>query len=238
MARPLGARQLAQIRREMESDLKRKDLHKLKALRESIREAKAARRGKLREVTTKCRSAVRENMARAKHARERLRASILRTREQAKGLCELSRGEAKADTLEAIERAVGTLEKERAEQRQLAAWVRPKVCPTRGRTAKEKRAESDCEVESNLDDPGLRVVWEAVKHRIKAGPRRTRTEAFLEWAAEHPSDVYQIQEADTERALDQLEKEERRMSKDVANADRYRKRSSKELAEMLDAVPF
>jgi hypothetical protein len=238
MARPLGARQLAQIRREMEADLKRKDLAKLKALRASIREAKSARRGKLREVSSKCKSAVRENMARAKRARERLRASILRTREQAKGLCELSRGEAKAATLEAIERAVGTLEKERAEQRQLAAWVRPKVCPTRGRTAKEKRQESDCEVESNLDDPGLRVVWEAVKHKIKAGPRRTRTEAFLEWAAEHPSDVYQIQEADTERALVALEKEERRMSQDVKKAGRYSKRSSKELAEMLDAVPF
>jgi hypothetical protein len=238
MARALGARQLAQIRREMESDLKRKDLAKLKKLRESIREAKAARRGKLREVSSKCQSAVRENMARAKRARERLRASILRTREQARGLCELSRGEAKADTLEAIERAVGTLEKERAEQRQLAAWVRPKVCPTRGRTAKERQQESDCEVESNLDDPGMRVVWEKVKHRIKATPRRTRTEVFLEWAAENAPDVYQIQEADTERALVELEKEERRMAKDVQKATRYRKHSPEQLAELLAAVPF
>jgi hypothetical protein len=222
----------------MEADLKRKDLAKLRALRTSIRDAKRARTGKLREVGAQCRAAQRANMERAKRARERLRASILRTREQAKGLCNVSRGEAKATTLEAIERAVGTLEKERAEQRQLAAWVRPKVCPTRGRTKKEKAQESDCEVESNLDDPGLRIVWESVKHKIKAGPRRTRTEAFLEWAAEHPSDVYQIQEADTERALVELEREERRMAKDVKKADRYRKRSPDELAEMLAAVPF
>jgi hypothetical protein len=238
MARPLGARQLAQIRREMEADLLRRDRQKLADLRTLIRESKAARRGKLRAVTTQCRAAQRANMERAKRARERLRESILRTRAQAKSLCELSRGEAKAETLQAIESAVGLLEQERAEQRQLQAWVRPKVCPTRGRTKKEQQQESDCEVESNLEDPGLRIVWEHVKHKIKGGPRRTRTEAFLEWAAEHPSDVYQIQEADTERALVELEKEERRMAKDVAKSTRYRKRSSEELAEMLAAVPF
>jgi hypothetical protein len=46
----------------------------------------------------------------------------------------------------------------------------------------------------------LRVVWEHVKAKIKGGPRRSRTEAFLEWAHDHPGDVYAIQEADAERA--------------------------------------
>ena len=239
MAKVLAARQLAQTRAEMERDLKRKDRVKLKTLRESIRSAKLSRRTKLREVGAQCREARRKNMERAKRARERLRDSIRRTRERARGLCTVSRGEAYATTLREIEKAVGALEEERSLQRQLAAWTKPTSCALpRSTKARERRQESDCEVAANIDDPGLRVVWEQVKHKIKAGPRRTRTESFLEWAQEHSGEVYAIQEADAERALVELEREERRLSRDMKKAGRYRRRSPEELAGMLAAVPF
>ncbi len=235
----LAQRQLAQTRREMERDLKRRDREKLRALRDSIREAKRTRREKVREIGERCRDARKRNIERAKRARERLRESILRTRERAKSLCAVSRGEARASTLKQIEKAVEALDQERAIQRQLAVWTRPKSCPVSARRARaEQRQESDCEVAANLDDPGLRVVWEHVKHKIKAGPRRTRTEAFLEWAHDHSADVYAIQEADAERALRELEEEERRMARDLKKAGRYKKRSPEQLAEMLAAVPF
>ena len=238
MATNLAARQLKQIRVSMERDLKRKDREKLAALRIAIKGAKVTRREKIRGVSVQCRSAKRANMERAKRARERLRKSIQRTRERAKSICAVSRGEAQASTLTQIEKAVGALEAERTVQRQLAVWTRPKSCavPSRGRA--EKRQESDCEVAANIDDPGLRVVWERVKSKIKPGPRRTRTEAFYEWAAEHQGEVYEIQEADAERALRVLEQEERRMSRELKKAGRYRKHSPEELAEMLAAVPF
>jgi hypothetical protein len=239
MTRNLAARQLAQTRRDMERDLKRKDREKLKTLRGSIQAAKRSRKTKLREVGAQCREARRKNIERAKRARVRLRESIQRTRERARGLCTVSRGEAYAGTLREIEKAVGALEEERALQRQLAVWTKPTKCALpRTAKARERREESDCEVSANIDDPGLRVVWERVKAKIKGGPRRSRTESFLEWAHDHPSDVYTIQEADAERALVELEREERRLSREVKKTGRYRKRSPEELAEMLAAVPF
>lgn len=239
MAKQLAARQLAQTRLDMERDLKRRDREKLRTLRESIRAAKRSRRTKLREVSTQCREARRRNMERAKRARERLRESIRRTRERARDLCSVSRGEAFANTLHEIEKAVGALEEERALQRQLAVWTKPTSCALpRSSKARERRQESDCEVAANIDEPGLRVVWEHVKQKIKPGPRRSRTEAFLEWAQEHPGEVYAIQEADAERALVELEREERRMARELKKAGRYRKRSPDELAELLTAVPF
>jgi hypothetical protein len=239
MTKHLAARQLAQTRRDMERDLKRRDREKLRTLRESIRAAKRSRRTRLREVSAQCLEARRTNMERAKRARERLRDSIRRTRERARGLCTVSRGEAYTTTLHEIEKAVGALEEERALQRQLAAWTKPTSCPLpRSPKARERRQESDCEVAANIDDPGLRVVWEHVKHKIKAGPRRTRTEAFLEWAHDHAGEVYAIQEADAERALVELEREERRLARELGKAGRYRKRSPEELAELLAAVPF
>jgi len=239
MTKNLAARQLAQTRLEMERELKRKDRGKLKTLRESIRNAKRSRTTKLREVTAQCRAARRANMERAKRARERLRESIYRTRERARGLCSVSRGDAYSTTLQEIEKAVGALEEERALQRQLSAWTKPTRCALpRAAKGRERRAESDCEVAANIDDPGLRVVWDHVKHKIKAGPRRSRTEAFLEWAHDHSADVYAIQEADAERALLELEQEERRLSREMKKAGRYKKRSPEELAELLAAVPF
>ncbi len=120
-------------------------------------------------------------------------------------------------------------------------WTRPKTCATpKGQARDGKRQESDCEVAVNIDDPGRHVVWEHVKRKIKAGPRRTRTEAFYEWAADHQGEVYEIQEADAEKALrfGALEREERRMAREVKKAGRYKRRSPEELAEMLAAVPF
>jgi hypothetical protein len=241
MSTNLAARQLKDIRKSMERDLKRKDREKLAALRTAIKGAKLTRREKIRGVGVQCRAAKQANMARAKRARKRLRESIQRTRDRAKSLCAVSRGEAQAATLTQIEKAVSALEDERALQRQLAVWTRPKSCPVskRGsRTRNEKRQESDCEVAANIEEPGLRVVWEHVKSKIKPGPRRTRTEAFYEWAAEHQGEVYEIQEADAEKALRALEQEERRMSREVKKAGRYKRRSPEELAEMLEAVPF
>jgi hypothetical protein len=231
-------KQLAETRAQLERDVLRRDREKLRRLRDAVRDAKKSRTVKRRAVAANCRDARKRFTARAKKARERLNTSIRRTREQARTVCELARGEVQRDGLAHIERAINALEGERATQRQLKAWTRPKVCPARPGKARERQQESDCEVQANIDEPGLRIVWEHVKARIKPGKRRSRTEAFYEWVAEHPSEVYEIQERDAERAIAELERQERQLASTVKKATRYRKKSAEELRVILADVPF
>ena len=76
-----------------------------------------------------------------------------------------------------------------------------------------------------------RQVWEKVKARIKPRGRTSRTEVFAEWVAENASDVYAIQEADAEKRLHELERQEFLLSKALKRA-RYERPAG------LEAVPF
>lgn len=231
----LAKRQLAQVRAQLERDLRRKDKERLASLRTQIRTLRAQHRERMRAVKAECREARVRNRARAKRARERLKESIRRTREQARTVCQLAVGEAQAKKVRDIGRAVDELAREQGEQRKLLAWTRPK--PTNTATPRERAQESDDVVLANIDEPGLRIVFEHVKRRIKAGPRRSRTEAFYEWVAEHPSEVFEIQEADAARELERLEREERRLHGEMRKAGRY-KGSPEVLRKRLADVPF
>jgi uroporphyrinogen-III synthase len=77
------------------------------------------------------------------------------------------------------------------------------------------------------------------KHRrsMKGSARRSRTEAFLEWAAENPDEVLLVQQAEADKALHELLKQERELGRSVRSARRYKK-SPAELAKLLADVPF
>ena len=77
------------------------------------------------------------------------------------------------------------------------------------------------------------------KHRrfIKGSARRSRTEAFLEWAAENPDEVLVAQQAEADRALKDLIKQQHELERTVRNQRRY-KRTPKTLAQLLWDVPF
>ena len=68
-------------------------------------------------------------------------------------------------------------------------------------SSRERRQESDQEVANNLD-PMLLPAWRAVKRQIKGNDRRSRTEAFVEWAEANIDDVthYAAEEAEREAA--------------------------------------
>jgi hypothetical protein len=101
-------------------------------------------------------------------------------------------------------------------------------------TSKERSQESDDYVRGNLP-PELQPVFDRVKKKIKGGPRTTRTEAFLEWAAENPGDVLQHQEHDADREVARLVAEHQA----VAGRLRKGRTAYKPLAAALDeAVPF
>jgi hypothetical protein len=230
----LAKRQKAQTARETDAELGRRARAKLAALRADLKAAKAGRVVKLREVGTNCRVQRKAVSARAKAARARLNASIARTRQRAQSMCSSARGEAYSTTLDAIERTARELQTELGEQRRMRIWATPqkKGPAIRGTRGKERAGEADDAVAAEIDDPGLRIVWEAVKHKIKPSGRRSRAEAFFEWAAEHTAQVYEIQERDAVRAIERLEREERQLAGALRKGGRSLRHA------MLEAVPF
>lgn len=81
---------------------------------------------------------------------------------------------------------------------------------------------------ANLPDE-LAPVWDAVKRKIAANPRRSRTESFLEWAAENAGDVYAIQNAQLERDVAELIEREAELREQTRSPAHYRELSDAEL---------
>lgn len=103
-------------------------------------------------------------------------------------------------------------------------------------TARERGQEDDDAVRSNLP-PELRPVFDKVRRSIKASGKRSRTEAFLDWAEENPDEILSVQQATADRELKALLKQQREQGRTVRDARRY-KLPPEELAKLLEAVPF
>lgn len=236
------AAQRRQARRELERMAKDRDREKLRRLRERVAELKQHKRQRMAEVRTRCSAQRQRNRERARAAREALRDAYAELRSQARQQCARDRARAKnAPELAAAQRE---LERERQEQATLRRWARPSSTKARARRSKaEVRQESDDEVRGNIDDPTLLAAFETVKGKIKAGPRRSRTEAFLEWAAEHRAEVWAAAEAQVARELEELERQERDLSRQLKKKAPYAGVTDAELEELahlppLSAVPF
>ena len=225
----LVRRQLEQTRKELEREQRSAARERLQGLRSELKAARERRRERMKAVGSDCRSARKRISDRARAARERLNAAIARSRENAKQSCNTVRGEVQSEALAELGRALGALDLERGLQRQLAAWTRPATSTTS--TAREKRSESDDEVRANIEDSAMLAVWERVKGRIKGRGRTSRTEAFAEWIASHSAEVYEIQNAELEREIAELEREERAL---VTSLKKRQPRAPRALA----AVPF
>ena len=55
--------------------------------------------------------------------------------------------------------------------------------------------------------PELVGVFNKVRRNIKGSDRRSRSEAFLEWAEENPTEIYAMQEQEAAREIKRLVKE-------------------------------
>jgi hypothetical protein len=73
----------------------------------------------------------------------------------------------------------------------------------------EARRESDDEVRGNVG-PELAPIFDAVRSRIRGGPGRSRTEAFLQWVEENEGEVWAIRERESQGKVRALLAEERR----------------------------
>lgn len=93
--------------------------------------------------------------------------------------------------LRGVERASRVQEHERQRMRELAAHQRRSAQRWAEHRKRETQQESDEEVERNLEahHPELVPVFREIRGTIKASPRRSRTEAMLEWAEENPDEL-------------------------------------------------
>lgn len=221
---------------ELAEHLREKDKADLRLLRAQINSAKVARKNMLHLARLQCRDARVGLRHRQADDRVQLRAAHLLEREQGKTACQVGKRQAKTQGAELERSAKRTLKEERAFQRQLREAGR-RVPPVRS-TARERAQEDDDAVRSNLPAE-LVPVFNAVVRKLKfrASPKRSRTEAFLDWAEENADEILAVQQAQAEKDLKALIKQQRALGGEVRKATRY-KGSAAELEKLLAGVPF
>ncbi|HEX7235464.1 MAG TPA: hypothetical protein VF405_00805 [Gammaproteobacteria bacterium] len=213
------------------------DRDRLAAVRRRLRELRHARPERLRAIRTYCRTG-RENVrAAVKRLREEVRAELAQRvqamRDAQRGDCARTKATTKRELDSRIVTAARELEQQRAHMKAEYGRKGGRGRVSAAQARKERREESDDEVRRNLP-PELLTVWERVRGAIRPSPRRTRTEAFLEWAEENPDAVHAIVYEDVDRQVAELIREqqaiERRQQKGYDDAS--------SLAALGGGVPF
>lgn len=245
------ARQRKQTRREMERDLKTRERAKLATLREHIKHAKRWRASRMPQIRAMCRAGKKAARELAKVARQKLRAQLKiqteqttqQLRNQARIECEARKDKVRAKAADSVARALAVFGEERAYQQQIHRLEKPaKLGPKRRATTHaEYVRESDDEVRGNIPVE-LVPVFDKLRHKFRDEPRRTRTEAFMEWAHDHPADVRAIVDAEIEASIAELiaaELEQREAMRTPARKlthEALERRYAK--AALLEAAPF
>lgn len=221
------------LQRELAEHLRQKDRAALDALRTRIGSARAERRQMVRNARQACRTALLSLRERQAAERGRLTLEHHAERDLGRTTCLTGKAQAKEKGLELEHAAERTLKEERIFQRQIRnAGKKP---PSRS-TARERSQEDDDAVRNNLP-PELVPVFDKHRKAIKGSARRSRTEQFLEWAAENPDEVLAVQQAEADRALKKLLRQQRELGRTARSERRY-KRPPAELAKLLAEVPF
>jgi hypothetical protein len=171
------------LMREIETERRKQLRSRLAELAELIKAARANRREAVKGVRVQCQL-----------ARRKLKTVCDRRAEAAR-----AKGSAKI-----AERATDIALARETDRTVRRGDTRHRIGVVKARSSSAERAqESDDEVTRNLP-PELVGVFAKVRRQVKGGPRRTRTEAFLEWVEENPGEVYALQGAKAERDLARL----------------------------------
>ena len=224
--------------REIDREEKRKARMQLRELRDQIRSARARRAQALIEAKEKCRTERLLARERALAHRERvlreLREAMQAERAGARELCSQRLAEAKA-IQDDVARARAQLVAERqyrADLHRIERANRQRFREAPSATRAERASESDDEVRASLP-PELVPLFERVKRGIKASPRMSRLERFLEYAETHPGEVLASYDDKTEELVRDLERREREAARALSKGRRRPRR-----AEVLEEVPF
>jgi hypothetical protein len=215
-----GRKQRRELMRDIAHGQRREAREKLVALRMQIRDAKALRRSAIVQAKERCRAERVAARARARALKERalheLREALRRERQLARDTCTAGLAEARGIT-DNVQRARAELQAERAYRRDLRRIERANRAArlqVRRPTRAERRGESEDEVRGNIP-PELVGLWERVKGRIRGSDRMTRTEAFLQYAHDHPNEVLEVLEDRTEDLIRELEAKERKAAREL-----------------------
>lgn len=222
-----------QLFKEIGNELRAKDKITLAQLRARIHEARAKRKEAVANAKHNCKAARRALKERQKAERERLKYEQQAERIARRGSCESSKQQASVEGGRFVSGVENELRATRAELRNIErAGKAPRLRSTSG----ERRAESDDAVRRNIPED-LVPVFDKVRTKIKTSPRRSRSEAFLEWAHENPEEIVAIQQADADRYLKELIAKEKEQGRIMRKATRY-KPSREEVLKRLADVPF
>lgn len=118
---------------------------------------------------------------------------------------------AKASGASEVARRRAKLLEEKGFEQKMRAHERPQRLRS---TTGERRQESDDQVRTNLA-PDMVPVFNAVRKHITGNLRKSRTEAFLQWAEENPGEVYDLMQHDADKYLAQLLAEEARTTREL-----------------------
>jgi len=197
---------------------------------------KDERRGRLGEISRRCKALRVAHTADAQQQRAQLRAAIGIAREVIKDKCKAARGEAEEATAQRLIDAIAELDDVRDRLRVHLAGIKlPPKDPGRvrgGVAAAELQQEAIDQVVHNLeaDYPELVPVWlnmaRRMPRRYRATERRSAFEGFLEWAEENAGDVAEIQDRLLGRAVKEWtdrEEEEQRAAHEAAEVTRKRR---------------
>ncbi len=185
----------------------------LAALKDAIREARAAHKHGIAHARSTCRAArlnVRRDVSelRARLLAE-LKVAVAAERAAARSSCAearaLARGHKERGHRSRLELAAERQFRREMRQIEQSNRARRKEL-TRGRSRGEAQSESDDAVRGNIP-PELVALFERVKGSIRASDRQTRTESFLHYAEEHPREVLLSIEDESETRLRDLEKQ-------------------------------
>lgn len=192
--------------KEIATEEKRKARERLVSLRLQVREATGARKNAVTSAREGCKHD--RELARAKNAALRVRAKQIAKARRARAACSCAHRKTEAKRLLDYknERRL-MLAREREHQRATRAAYRS-ARPTKARAAagaRVRRSESDDEVRSNLP-PELVPLFNRVRRSIHATARKSRTEAFLEYAEAHPGEQYDAIEDATEALIRRRER--------------------------------
>jgi hypothetical protein len=213
MTRAQARTQRRALMKEIAREHRKQAREKLLHLRQELRDVRALRRSEMRQAKERCRAARLAVRAGARELRARvlaeLRETIRRERAKAREMCAAGIAEARG-IADRVESARAELHAERSYHRELRRLERANK--ERQREAKhasrrERRSESDDAVRANLPEE-LIPLWEKVKRSIRGSNHMSRTEAFLQYAEEHPAEVLQVLENRTEALIRDLEKKE------------------------------
>jgi len=237
-----AAKQRHALHRDIAKSHREKAAATLRDLREQLHVARTRRNAALTTAKGQCRAArlaLRETAnARRQRALAELRDTYAKERADARDVCALRKAEVHTEARDPIERAKGKWEAERKYQgdlRRIEQGNRERHRAVHRAHAEERRSESDDEVRANIQ-PDHQALWERVKRSIKGSSRESRTEAFLRYAEQNPSEVLEALGDDSDRVVRELEEQRAKAERALRPPSASRRRRS--TPEELAAVPF